>query len=328
MIKEREKQIKVTLVVPVYNVADYIKRCLNSIILQTYTGPLECILVDDCGKDNSVSIAKKIIEEYKGQFSFRILHHEHNRGLSAARNTGLKAATGDYIYYLDSDDELPQNAIELMADEVAMHPGVDMVQGFTQSVPMTDYYDTSCFKNNQYVTENTWIRKHFYQIGKTIPVNGVNKLINIEFLRRNNLYFKEGIIHEDEHWMFYLVKYLSSMAFVFEPTYIRYFNEGSIMQSMTTDREGKSWGLIISEWLDNCDAISIDAQVKKCLMRYAKHQVYLYWGGKSDSRFIKKIYKTLCQERKWISIIYLTAWLTMRPVKNVRKLLRKTLENI
>ena len=88
----------VSIIIPVYNVAEYIEKCLYSVIQQkTYN--IECILVDDCGTDNSIEIAEKIINQYNGPISFKLLHHNHNRGLSAARNTGINIATGDYVFF-------------------------------------------------------------------------------------------------------------------------------------------------------------------------------------------------------------------------------------
>ena len=71
---------KVSILIPIYNVSSFIIRCLKSVSLQTYDGDLECILVDDCGTDNSIVLAGEFIESYQGKVSFRIIHHEHNRG--------------------------------------------------------------------------------------------------------------------------------------------------------------------------------------------------------------------------------------------------------
>ena len=85
--------MKVSIIVPIYNVSEYIERCIKSVMAQTYTD-IECILVDDCTPDNSVAICEHMVAEYHGPITFKILHHEHNRGLSAARNTGLKSSEG------------------------------------------------------------------------------------------------------------------------------------------------------------------------------------------------------------------------------------------
>ena len=93
--------MKISIVVPVYNVAPYVADCFYSIARQTWQGPLECIFVDDCGTDDSMSIVEHCIDDYSGPIDFRIVRHVHNRGLSAARNSGISAATGDYVYFLD-----------------------------------------------------------------------------------------------------------------------------------------------------------------------------------------------------------------------------------
>lgn len=98
------KGIKVTIIVPVYNVEDYLRECVNSILSQTYKN-IEVILIDDGSTDSSGNIC----EEYKS--SKVIVIHKENEGLSAARNCGLELATGDYISFVDSDDYLMPDMI-------------------------------------------------------------------------------------------------------------------------------------------------------------------------------------------------------------------------
>ena len=88
--------MNVSIIIPVYNVSLYIERCIKSVMNQTYQD-IECILVNDASPDNSITIAERLIADYDGSIQFRILNHEHNKGQSAARNTGIKAASGDYI---------------------------------------------------------------------------------------------------------------------------------------------------------------------------------------------------------------------------------------
>ena len=104
--------MKISIVIPVYNVAPYIKDCLHSVMVQSWQDNLECILVDDCGTDNSMQLVEERLQTYKGKIDFRIIRHQHNRGLSAARNTGIEAARGDYVFFLDSDDEITPDCIE------------------------------------------------------------------------------------------------------------------------------------------------------------------------------------------------------------------------
>lgn len=94
----------ISVIVPIYNVENYILECLQSVAAQTKTKNVECILVDDCGTDNSVKVAEQFISAYKGDISFALFHHSENKGLSSARNTGIKNARGKYLFFLDSDD--------------------------------------------------------------------------------------------------------------------------------------------------------------------------------------------------------------------------------
>ena len=93
--------MKISIIIPIYNVAPYVERCLYSALNQSYED-IELVLVDDCGTDNSMNIVSEVVEKYVGNKKILLFKHEHNLGLSAARNTGIKNATGDYLLFLDS----------------------------------------------------------------------------------------------------------------------------------------------------------------------------------------------------------------------------------
>ena len=120
--------MKVSIIVPVYNVSNYIVKCLDSIIAQTFHS-IECILVDDCGHDDSIEKAQRYINQYSGHISFMIIHHNKNKGLSGARNTGINISTGDYLFFLDSDDAITPNCIETLMSLAEKYPMADFIQG-------------------------------------------------------------------------------------------------------------------------------------------------------------------------------------------------------
>lgn len=102
----------VSLLVPIYGVEKFIEKCAVSLFEQTYSN-IEYVFVDDCTPDNSISVLRDIIAEYPGRKSkVRILHHEYNRGLAAARNTAIENAVGEYVMHVDSDDYLDIYAVE------------------------------------------------------------------------------------------------------------------------------------------------------------------------------------------------------------------------
>lgn len=245
---------KVSIVVPVYNVSAYIERCLTSVFAQTYTN-IECILVDDVTPDDSIVKCEKLISQYTGPITFQILHHEKNRGLSAARNTGTEASTGDYLYYLDSDDEISCDCIEKLIEPALRDSSVEIVQGNIEKIPNrenTYYYDLNIIGlPSVELTTNREIRKWYYVNNIPRPRNAWNKLLKKDFIIKNNLYFREGIIHEDDMWMFYVLKYLKHIHFLYDKTYIHYVREGSIMTDKNRSKSYISWSKIIMEVFSN-----------------------------------------------------------------------------
>lgn len=103
------KEIKVSIVVPIYNTAEYLEKCLNSICSQTYRN-IEIILIDDGSTDQSLNICNSFADK---DYRIRVVHQE-NKGLSNARNKGMELATGSYISFFDSDDYVEPNMIETM----------------------------------------------------------------------------------------------------------------------------------------------------------------------------------------------------------------------
>jgi len=211
------QSLKLSIIIPVYNVAPYIEDCLRSVMRQTYQGTMECLIVDDCGTDDSIAIAERTIASYEGPIVFQILHHERNRGLSAARNTGTLAAKGDYLYYLDSDDVITEDCMALLMGKAEEYPEAELVQGNhcchtltgEMVVPIKQYALAIASLNDE-------VRKCYY---RHAIVTVWNKLIRRDFLIDHHLFYKEGIIHEDLLWFFYLLKNLDKVCFVSAVTY-------------------------------------------------------------------------------------------------------------
>jgi len=240
----------VSIIIPVYNVAPYVEQCIQSVINQTYKN-LEVIIVDDCGTDNSMEMVEKVVSQIpqNSQMTFKILHHEHNRGLSAARNTGIKAATGQYLYFLDSDDWIIPECIELMVGCVEKHPDTQIV--FAGAEATSKGYEWLDYTNKrlpEYSNDIDWLQLSMlkrYDFGMT----AWNKLVSREFVLRNMLYFEEGIIHEDEVWNFDIAKYISCASFLQYNTYIYNLREGSITKKRTEierlDRLFLIWNIMV-----------------------------------------------------------------------------------
>lgn len=240
--------MKVSIIIPVYNVEAYITECLESVARQTYRGEMECLIVDDCGTDNSIAVAEKFIQSYHGSIAFRIIHHEHNRGLSAARNTGVEAATGDYVYFLDSDDTIIPEAIELMTSVVLKHPLAQMVQGGIMSMNGSPSDDFTKRQLPEYTVNVKWIMdKMLYYL----PVSSCNRLLKRDFLIKEGISFHEGIIHEDVLYNFLLALKCSCVGFVKQNTYLfRPQREGSITNTPQEERALLSRLIIMNDCID------------------------------------------------------------------------------
>ena len=248
---EQKKGITISLIIPVYKVAPYIERCLKSVIKQTYNH-FECILVDDASPDDSIEKCERMIATYNGPIHFRILRHQKNRGLSAARNTGTDAATGDYILYIDSDDLISNDCVEKLIAPLMKDNSIEMVFGgwmrFSDNEPM---HLPENFKHEKVVlTTNKEVRDYFFTHQRFFIPAAWNKLISKDFLNRYNLRFIEGQLWEDVVWSFFVIKHLSHLYSIPDVTYFYYKRHDSISEGSNREEENKHKS-IISEIISN-----------------------------------------------------------------------------
>ena len=194
----------VSIIIPTYNVASYIIECLESVASQTYRGSLECIVVDDCGTDDSIALADNFIQHYSGKIDFRILHRQKNGGLSAARNTGLNEAKGEYVYFLDSDDYITPDCIENLFNTAERYPQAEMIQAGIVDQNENCIFDAKDWHNDTFIENGRYLQENLLFPSRW-PISSWNKLIKREFLTNNNIFFLEGVIHEDVDFIYKIV---------------------------------------------------------------------------------------------------------------------------
>ena len=222
----------VSIIIPVYQVENYIERCITSVVRQTYShSAIECILVDDCGTDNSIILAKKCIDHYKGEIQFHIIYNEQNCGLSISRNNGIKIAKGDYIFFLDSDDYISDDCIEKLMNVICEHPEVEVVKGnhldrSRNETIISAHIPSSVIKKEE-------LMKLFF-IGY-IPCMAWNTLISRFLIEKYHLAFMPHLIYEDELWSFYLFREVNSFLFIQDITLFYEINPHSITHSEQKD---------------------------------------------------------------------------------------------
>lgn len=243
----------VSIIIPVYNAEDFIIECLKSVSAQTFTGSLECILVDDCGTDSSIAIVHEYIASCEGVVRFVFLRQEYNQGPSAARNRGIREANGDYIYFLDADDIISADCIELLYT-LAKKYQLDYVQGMyhrDENYPMPVYESQDC--NHPY-TEKKIIKKMLLDY-TYIPYTPHNRLVRRQFLVDRKLFFPEKIkVREDFYWMFFIAKNVKRMALCDKVTYFRGYNGESLTHNINKDREILAYRTVMADFCANIDS--------------------------------------------------------------------------
>lgn len=219
----------VSIIVPVYNVKKYIERCVNSLINQTFTN-IEIILVDDGSTDGSELICDKYAEK---DSRIRVVH-KTNGGLSDARNTGMNLALGRYILFVDSDDYIDKNAIQKLltvankynAEIVEAKAIAKSEEGELDSFASINIEENKIYDGVEYALAR--IKNHCFYAAAPF------KLYNLNFLKKHELKFKYGRLHEDELWNPQVILRAKKIVFIDYPFY--YYDisrENSIMSSIT-----------------------------------------------------------------------------------------------
>lgn len=220
--------MNISIIVPVYNVEPYIERCIRSIMNQTFTEGVECILINDCTPDNSIRIVQQLINEYKGNIQFRILSNEHNQGIASVRNIGLQAAKGTYIQYIDSDDYVEPDMLETLYKKAC---------GSSSDILVYDYY---CENKNQTIIKKQQAVASPNECVSLLLKNEIpgylwNKLLKKDFLLEKHIHFFEGV-NMWEDLIVLLLCYLSEPKINYLPYagyhYIQY-NPNSIVSDIT-----------------------------------------------------------------------------------------------
>jgi len=243
---------KVSLIIPVFNVEDYIAECMSCIIAQDYP-LLECVLIDDFSSDHTRDILHRILADYHGNIDFRLILQDANQGAGAARNVGLTVATGDYFYFLDADDVLSPDAISSVVALAQVDNGMDMVQAdmFCEFEKETATLSIQDKGFPRYTVDQKWIFQNF---PLHIPVSPCNKLMRLSVVKEHGLYFKEGIVNEDVLWVFTLRKYIKSIAFCQKKIYRYRYNPNSVMRSPQNEQNRiKSYMLVLKELITLID---------------------------------------------------------------------------
>lgn len=329
--------MKLSIVIPVYNVKQYLPSCVHSVLAQTYQD-LQVILVNDGSTDSSGVLCDQLAQ----QDSRIQVVHKTNGGLSDARNAGLRVATGEYVAFLDSDDVYLFNdgLKQLMALAHAEQPDVLLFQA------------VDVYLNHQSVRkayDEAWIAAHsgmevFHQLVRTQSFNmsACFQLVRRNLLEQHQIYFEKGLLSEDVDWSLRLWRHVSKVRAINLPLYGYQHREGSISTTYTI-RNLRSYEHIFAKFVQLYKERVVEAAAElywQTVMGYLA-QMYtncLYNYGqltiqeRKDNYYILRDYASLLNHsisikshrvvklKRWIGL-RLTVWVFMQ-YGNIRRKLK------
>lgn len=216
---------KVSVILPVYGVAQYIEKCAQSLLDQTLE-EMEFIFVDDHGPDNSIELVKNMIAGHRREQQFVFLKPEHNVGAGMARNFGIPFAKGEYIAFVDSDDWIEPDMFEKLYNEALVQGGVDMCC-CQISKDFLDGSPSETVKNPDFapgvLTDESkrYFLTHYVSLFSTY-------IYRREMIERNEIHFPESRSADDSFFVTGALVFAKSMAHVDEPLYHYILRPGSV----------------------------------------------------------------------------------------------------
>lgn len=218
-----------SVILPIYNVDRYLAECLDRVLCQSFKD-YEIILVDDGSTDSSPAIC----DEYAAKYGFIKVIHKPNGGLSDARNVGLNAACGEYVFFVDSDDYLLDNrALEKIFQRLETCPDVVMFKSvkWFESTGQLGKCDVNLVVSPQATTP---ARMYLEMIDNgSFTTCAWNKVLRRKLLIDNYIEFEKGLLGEDNDWYYKVVTQVTSLVLIDEVFYVYRQRAGSITKSAT-----------------------------------------------------------------------------------------------
>lgn len=264
-----------SLVLPVYNVELYIEKCLRSCLEQHdfLFSDFEIILVDDGSPDNSIAIAKRIAKEYpnsKLKFITRI-----NGGLSAARNTGLKYARGKYIWFIDSDDWIANDALSKLSQKLKDNENLEILTFSHQTV-----HDDGRIVVHRKGCDYTGTG--FDHLSKNTFLSAWTCIYSVDYLNKNNFIFKEGMLWEDSEFNLRVYGASKKHCFYSVPLYYYLRRDNSITTKRLSFKMMNSWFIKIDSIVKYYKAIALQKKQRETINRHLASTVIAAVAGLNE----------------------------------------------
>lgn len=215
----------ISVIIPIYNTEKYIKKTIISLINQTYKD-FEIILVNDGTPDNAVFIAEKILKEYDLAY---VIVNQENKGQGESRNSGVRVANGEWLFFLDSDDVLQPNTFSKMTDVINNNREINFVFSDFQNVDLGNEFKIATYDKGVNFFDSSEIQRKFLFRDEIVLAPGT--LFNTEWYNRNNLKFKNIPYSEDQIFIWEALSKVTKVAKIRIPLYNYIMRPGSIMSS-------------------------------------------------------------------------------------------------
>lgn len=256
--------MKFSIIIPVFNVEDYIGYCLDSIINNMFEDNIEIICIDDASSDKSL----EIIESYQKKYlNIHLYKNSSNKGVAFCRNKGIEMATGEYIWFVDSDDEISPNAFAILNQEID-NVKADVIC-FNADVFGPDF--RAPFSSENYRNSLRCLNHERKNISSFFLITNLWLCcINNNFIKKNNLKFKDNLtVFEDWVFLWYLACFAPSVSYLDLTLYnYRVVVKNSLTKSY---REGKETISIFDVWYDVKEKLKLNgclhSNEQYCLIR-------------------------------------------------------------
>lgn len=289
--------MKVSFIIPVYKVEAYLRQCVESITCQTYRD-IEIVLVDDGSPDNCPALCDQLAIEDK---RIRVVH-KPNGGLSDARNAGMKAASGDYVVFVDSDDFwVGEDSLQKIVDTAKENPKCDFI-GYNCSYyyPGSNRYSKWVEYSSEILSPVTGDKAVQLLVASgTFPMSAGLKMVKRGLLVNNNIDFKKGQIAEDIPWFINLLEKTDKCMFVNDYIYAYRQNVSGSISATGGERSFFSLLDIVKTELEKIEERSFSAQAKDALLSFLAYELsilIMIVGNlpKEKQTQIRKELKSLC----------------------------------
>lgn len=285
--------MELSIIVPIYNVEDYLEECLES-LYNIKNIELEIILVNDGSKDNSF----KIMEKFKDMYPEKtVLINKENGGLSSARNAGMKAAAGEYISFIDSDDFIDVDEFERFFKE-GQKDKLDVIVGnmryYTPEKTGDPLFRSDMIKNSG-ILKGVDFFWELFQKPKCFREEVVDDIYRREFLLKNDIWFNENIVHEDSEFTPLVYLKAEKVRYIDRAFYFYRQRTGSIMNKVS-EKSIVSLESICERFFDEykkLDSAKGKEVLSALILSFYSVVVYKRYNGAGDWKRVHKRYKEL-----------------------------------